>query len=317
MLRWVVAELRFKAELFKETGCVIVFDSAVVKSDLAVPELTRLALKDAVQVLEGDHTVPVDYHPCSGDKVVDLVHPSLFPLVYGKTLILPPNEVIGLKNCLAGAPSRGEILPVPREADAAAPPLDGTRHNYRLKRSPIAAIRNPYSRKFQWLPCDVEFDGQSECKIVSYINNLHPQRDAALYFAIEKIIACAVPLWNLTLRPLDKHNIRDEQSASTIPIRIKYSEVKWKTGEPPNGRYWTPEDAVQPEPGEFDLDELPWLDPYEVNLRWDYAATGLQVIVKLANIELTPEEPEYEGGSWHVEGHLVKHEGLHFFSASC
>ncbi|KAF9093375.1 hypothetical protein BGX23_003391 [Mortierella sp. AD031] len=28
----------------------------------------------------------------------------------------------------------------------------------------------------------------------------------------------------------------------------------------------------------------------------------LQVIVKLANIELTPESPKYEGGTWHVEG---------------
>ena len=28
----------------------------------------------------------------------------------------------------------------------------------------------------------------------------------------------------------------------------------------------------------------------------------LQVIVKLANIELTPENPTYEGGAWHVEG---------------
>ena len=28
----------------------------------------------------------------------------------------------------------------------------------------------------------------------------------------------------------------------------------------------------------------------------------LQVIVKLANIVLTPEKPEYPGGKWHVEG---------------
>ena len=29
---------------------------------------------------------------------------------------------------------------------------------------------------------------------------------------------------------------------------------------------------------------------------------NLKVIVKLANIELTPENPSYAGGSWHVEG---------------
>jgi len=29
------------------------------------------------------------------------------------------------------------------------------------------------------------------------------------------------------------------------------------------------------------------------------------VIVKLANIHLTPDKPTYKGGSWHVEGRLV------------
>ena len=29
--------------------------------------------------------------------------------------------------------------------------------------------------------------------------------------------------------------------------------------------------------------------------------------LRLANIELTPESPEYEGGTWHVEGQLNEH----------
>ena len=37
-----------------------------------------------------------------------------------------------------------------------------------------------------------------------------------------------------------------------------------------------------------------------VNLRKEFGK--VQIIVKLANIHLTPEKPEYEGGSWHVEG---------------
>ncbi|KAJ5698211.1 hypothetical protein N7462_000216 [Penicillium macrosclerotiorum] len=32
---------------------------------------------------------------------------------------------------------------------------------------------------------------------------------------------------------------------------------------------------------------------------------NLQVIVELANIELTPDNPDYEGGSWHIEGQLA------------
>ena len=42
-----------------------------------------------------------------------------------------------------------------------------------------------------------------------------------------------------------------------------------------------------------------------VDIKRDYAHRGLQVVVKLANIELTPEKPTYEGGTWHVEGQMV------------
>ena len=42
-----------------------------------------------------------------------------------------------------------------------------------------------------------------------------------------------------------------------------------------------------------------------VDLKKHFEDEGLQIIVKLANIHLTPEKPEYEGGTWHVEGQLV------------
>jgi len=59
---------------------------------------------------------------------------------------------------------------------------------------------------------------------------------------------------------------------------------------------------VLPGPGVF----RPLEDPPPFDLRREFAGTGLQVIVKLANIELTPEKPEYGGGTWHVEGQLVR-----------
>jgi hypothetical protein len=77
--------------------------------------------------------------------------------------------------------------------------------------------------------------------------------------------------------------------------------------------------VVQPEPGDFHPPTVRdhMVDEYfqhgtsdlkpkkTVDLKRDYAHRGLQVIVKLANIELTPEKPDYEGGTWHVEGQLV------------
>jgi hypothetical protein len=65
---------------------------------------------------------------------------------------------------------------------------------------------------------------------------------------------------------------------------------------------------VLPEPGIFKLPKITIAsDPDEeaVDLKRDYGHRGLQVIAKLATICLTPDKPSYEGGSWHVEGHMV------------
>jgi hypothetical protein len=60
--------------------------------------------------------------------------------------------------------------------------------------------------------------------------------------------------------------------------------------------------VVLPEPNGFvPPEEKPMYD-----LREQFSGKGLQVIVKLANIHLTPEKPDYEGGTWHVEGQLVR-----------
>lgn len=64
---------------------------------------------------------------------------------------------------------------------------------------------------------------------------------------------------------------------------------------------------VLPEPGIFQLPEktITSVSDKAVDLKRDYGHRGLQVIVKLATISLTPEKPSYEGGSWHVEGQMV------------
>jgi hypothetical protein len=69
--------------------------------------------------------------------------------------------------------------------------------------------------------------------------------------------------------------------------------------------------VIQPDAGQFHPPTVPdnlrdeFFEPgtdvlkaeKTVDLRRDYGHRGLQVIVKLANIELTPDKPEYEGGT--------------------
>ncbi|KAL4898354.1 hypothetical protein BDV59DRAFT_166696 [Aspergillus ambiguus] len=301
MLDWIIKELQWKAGEFQQTGVLDIFDVGVIKSDSAVSEELKQALQKAVAPLE--NVEEKDYHPRSDMKVIDLVHPSLFPLVYGRTWILP-DRTIGLSDCLQSI-GQGKVLEVPPEEEAAPSRrgrswLRGINQSDKIK---------PYSRKFQWLPCDVKFTDDG-CKISSYINNLHPLKHKSLYDAIEKILSQTIPLWDRALTC----------SWNGIRERIPYHEVEYlehpdpepipAEGEEDDDDFYERRDAWEgsrpikkPEPGEFEPPVLGYRGE-QIILRERFNEDGLQVIVKLANIELTPENPQYEGGSWHIEGQL-------------
>lgn len=69
----------------------------------------------------------------------------------------------------------------------------------------------------------------------------------------------------------------------------------------------------QPEPDTFNPAVFPSNEEYDLRTR--FQDKGHQVIVKLANVELIPDKPRYEGGSWHVEGQMVRY-ALSYCSAS-
>jgi hypothetical protein len=173
----------------------------------------------------------------------------------------------------------------------------------------------------------VAFGDGNSVSITSHINNLHPRLHGQLYKCIESIIAKALPMLEMT--------VQSTMDASKGP-RIKVEDIP---------TYSLPDHQLRPkEPDENELDEYEieeldyeWLmengriEPPEcpkycgrapkivdgrlpgpngwadVNVRRDFAQEGLQVIVKLANIHLTPDKPSYDGGSWHIEGLLNEH----------
>lgn len=163
MVDWCIAELRYKAGIFEETGAISIYNGDVVKSDTAVSSDLKDALRAAVAPLENIPPNQQDWHPNSDKKVLDLVHPSLFPVVYGLTRILP-DTFVTLDDCIERC-GEGVVLPIPPENESAfdtagLPPYRlSYRRNYGTK---------AFSRKFQWLPCDVEFsdDGNTRYVIV-------------------------------------------------------------------------------------------------------------------------------------------------------
>ncbi|KAJ5635052.1 uncharacterized protein N7484_008365 [Penicillium longicatenatum] len=299
MMDWIIDELQWKARIYKEKGAIHVFDSGVVKSDIAISQQIQQALKDAVAPMEHIPQKDKDYHPGSDQKVVDLVHPSLFPVIYGRTRILP-DRVIGLDDCL-GSIGEGDLIPIPSEKNSTMPPPPSRWHE-----GPSVL-----SGRFQWLPCDVEMTEGDGCRILSYINNAHPIEHRALYEVIEQIIARTIPLWDMSLIQRNYgHRHRIEFHG------VEYGEAPTPKPTEPEGDYdedqhceddwaWLASRPIkQPEPGRFDRNYA--LDYYDepVNLREQFKNQNLQVIVKLANIELTPDKPDYEGGTWHIEGQL-------------
>ena len=159
MFDWCIAELRHKLQSFKQTGAISVFDGDVVKSDIAIPSALKDALSTAVAKLEDVPDLHRDWHPGSNEKVLDLVHPSLFPVIYGHTRILP-DSLMGLDDCIARC-GAGLTLEVPPEEDCALW-IQRTFEN----KSPFTdhLLQNPFSQRFQWLPCEVGFSDEDEVK---------------------------------------------------------------------------------------------------------------------------------------------------------
>lgn len=152
MFDFCMAELRHKAEhVYNDIHTpIVVYNGDVVKSDVAVPLSVKHRLQEATKVLGDVPASQKDWHPGSDEMVLDLVHPSLFPLIYGKTRVLKIGEkVVGVDDCVLRC-GEGEVI----ELDKKELKKMGKRladHN--------RVLVNPYSSKFQWLPCEVDISG--------------------------------------------------------------------------------------------------------------------------------------------------------------
>lgn len=270
-VRYVLAELLHYAALRDgRTGVEVSAVDGVWQSDTLVDDELRSRLREAVRVLEQVPEAQQDWHPGSDGQVLDLVHPSLFCLV---------REV-------SGAPERAWQNPTDRYS------------------------RYEFSEKFQWLPTDVDVSDDGDVTFRSYVNNVHPETHRELASVLPDLFA--------RLRPLLENVLTDLRHPR--PLRIEADPYGWYDSEPeyPDKSHYSDEGAytealrawreaqddwwenrrpVIPDAPAFTPPELP--DP---SARVDLRGRRLQVIVKLANIHLTPDKPEYPGGSWHVEG---------------
>lgn len=137
------------------------------KSDWLIPSSLRAELLAAVAPLESAPEATKDWHPGSDGKVLDLVHPSLYHVVYGRTL-----------DRTSSKPLR------PRPSDVAS------------------MFR---SERFQWLPSEFHVQDDGTVRLVSpYINNIHPEDHKAVVDVVQRLLESAVPMFERVLSDLGR-----------------------------------------------------------------------------------------------------------------
>ena len=270
---YVIEQVKYFSTL--KEGCVEVGPvQATWKADNLIDDSTNARLKKLVaEGLENVSPEEKDYHPGSDGLVVDLVHPSLFCFVEHESILINEETI------------DEQFLPQPEEA----PPKKIRKH--------YTEVTAP-SSKYRWMPSEFKVAADGAVSIDTYINNLHPIKHNDLYRVIGETFQKFIPLFNQTLTDVVnwKGPIIDLSSFNWYGDQTFNSDDL--DGDDYDNAYgeWEKNREIFPVPiPEFKAPNAP-------EKVIDLKGETLQVIVKLANIELTPEQPKYKGGAWHVEG---------------
>lgn len=186
--------MRTKAEFFKKTNLVPTLDASasVVKSDSCIDESLRKSLQAAFAKLKLEQKDDPDWHPRSNDMVQNLVHPSLYPLIYGQTRVFR-EEVVGVEDAIDRWSGKGDVIP------KGEPQTNGRGYRYDTSIGGSSVDPSYWSENYQWLPSNVRFQDDGSVKFTSYINGLHPTKHREIYSTIEKLIEKSLPAWDFCI----------------------------------------------------------------------------------------------------------------------
>ncbi|KAF8202665.1 hypothetical protein K438DRAFT_2102163 [Mycena galopus ATCC 62051] len=303
MVDYVLAELAGYAKISdNERGIEASYNNhqmdrcfdAIWYSDKLVSQDLNERLKIAVSALENVPEAEKDWHPGSKRQVLDLVHPSLYCIVYGRTNAYLPDKIRNQEHL----------------------PLDPPIFNQNADKWSLQVVDWSISSAFCWLPSDFSVGLDGSVSLISpYINNLCPTKHQPLYRVIEEILAGFIPMFDRVLGDFDSKNpvthSRESQRLEWIyctwgddyreddrPNYDRYVEELAENGErcDQSEEDWYDERKHLPEARVYDGELEQSLSPITLRGR------TIQCIIKLANIHLTPENPKYAGGTWHVEG---------------
>ncbi|KAJ2911065.1 hypothetical protein GGI21_000234 [Coemansia aciculifera] len=288
-LRYVLDELQYYSSLHIPGSSIrLSATEGVWISDSLIDAQTTNALKDYAAVLASVPSRQKDWHPKDRARVLNLIDPSLFPLIYGCS-----------KLCLQTTSSPQAALnpAVPGEFPGSIEKWSEIlgELGYYVPKARGAWWDWSFSKEFCWLPSEFRVDDNGAVTIESYINNLHPVKHAAFYPIIASVFSQFIPLLEQVVTDL----VHPRQP------RVEPGDYEYKSDElePEGVNYWEEEHIewrsratfVPPQPEPFVAPERP-VKPYSLCDR------RLQAIVRMSNIELTDKRSIYGGNDWKVAG---------------
>ncbi|PWY70308.1 hypothetical protein BO94DRAFT_539764 [Aspergillus sclerotioniger CBS 115572] len=233
---WCLKELRDKAVYFRENQHIRVLDtgSCVCKSDTPTLRSLGAVFRWAVPPLlrQQKQQQGLDWRTKQLLKIVD---PLLFPLVYGKSLVLTDGGRVDLHD-IHGSYKHATVAPKQFDRRVDSPYVQSEiekRPQNPMGTTPRDRLETKFYRwswNYQCLPCEVEFlkDSGTEVRITSYINNIHPAHKG-LYDAIEKLVSLAIRPWNdcLVQGQDGWRDVSNHGQLGPVPLRIITYGIEW------------------------------------------------------------------------------------------
>lgn len=290
-------EVQQHARNYAMSSIIPALERGIFKKDDFVTSTQKEKMCQAISHLERD----CSYLLPRSDGITKVVDPYLFPFSFDSSKCLKESK-IGREESVQQC-GRGQIVGLPGGSEGA------------LKGLGCYANDMAWSLRYQWLPFDISFNEEtsstmyasSVCgfvyldstdrafSIASYINNVHPVRHRAIYEALETFLNNSWPLFDKTLTII------------ATPSRFWSPRIDVER----SGNY----DRPNREPGEYQPQEArtrpeyikPDKNPRPLALRNDFRDTGLQLVLEISNIILTPEFPSKPSTDWHVQGRMVRY----------
>ena len=252
---WCIKEVKDKAREYLQSGFVRVLDSGacVCKADgLELLDLSR-RLRPGLERLRRD----LDHRGSEG-RLRSYVDPLLDPLIYGKSLVLVPSGLVPRDGVAEGGDEvRTEYAPTLNDEHVG---VEGVKKrikegvtgyqawSYAFGNMGWQNIQKYYwSYKYQCLPNDVAFTGESGCDVefTSPVNGMS-MGDNDLHRSLKRLVSALVEPWNECLiRGQEEWNEKSEEviggwapygnerkQRGRVPCRIVTYGVEWENEAP-------------------------------------------------------------------------------------